>query len=76
MLARCAALVPALAGAKVIGERVGLRPVRAGGPRVEAEAVPGGTVIHDYGHGGAGWTLAWGCALEVVAHVRGLGAVP
>ena len=76
ILARCETLVPALAGAEVIGERVGLRPVRAGGPRVEAEAVAGGTVIHDYGHGGAGWTLAWGCALEVVAAVRALGLVP
>lgn len=44
----------------VIRERCGLRPVR---PllRVERE----GRVIHNYGHGGAGYTLAWGCAEEV-----------
>jgi D-amino-acid oxidase len=30
--------------------------------RVERE----GRVIHNYGHGGAGWTLAWGCAQDVV----------
>ncbi len=73
ILARCEALVPALAGAQVVGDRAGLRPVRDGGVRLEAERRPGGTVIHDYGHGGAGWTLAWGCALEVVEHVRAAG---
>ena len=67
ILDRCRALVPELAGAPVVGERVGLRPVRRGGPRVEAEKWPGGTVVHAYGHGGAGMTLAWGCADEVAA---------
>ena len=67
ILDRCRALVPELAGAPVVGERVGLRPVRRGGPRVEAEKWPGGTVVHAYGHGGAGVTLAWGCADEVAA---------
>jgi D-amino-acid oxidase len=66
ILARCRALVPELAGAPVLGERVGLRPARRGGPRVEAETVAGGTIIHAYGHGGAGMTLSWGCADEVV----------
>ena len=66
ILARCRELVPELAGAPVLGERVGLRPARHGGPRVEAEAVPGGTIIHAYGHGGAGMTLSWGCADEIV----------
>jgi D-amino-acid oxidase len=65
ILARCAALVPALAGATVVGERVGLRPCRTGGPRVERD----GPVVHAYGHGGAGMTLAWGCADEVAALV-------
>jgi D-amino-acid oxidase len=66
ILARCRALVPELAGAPVVGERVGLRPARRGGPRVEAEAAAGGTIIHAYGHGGAGMTLSWGCADEIV----------
>jgi D-amino-acid oxidase len=57
------ALEPALSGAEFLGDRVGLRPVRSGGPRVEAA----GPVIHAYGHGGAGMTLSWGCADEIVA---------
>lgn len=65
ILERCRALVPELSGAPVVGEKVGLRPVRRGGPRVEAEKWPGGTVVHAYGHGGAGMTLCWGCADEV-----------
>jgi D-amino-acid oxidase len=58
---RCAELVPELAGVRVRGERIGLRPGRHGGPRVEAE----GRVVHAYGHGGAGMTLSWGCADEI-----------
>jgi D-amino-acid oxidase len=67
ILQRCIALVPELAGAPIVGEEAGLRPVRRGGPRVEAEKWPGGTVVHAYGHGGAGMTLCWGCADEVAA---------
>jgi D-amino-acid oxidase len=61
------ALVPELAGAPIVGEEVGLRPARNGGPRVEAEKWADGTVVHAYGHGGAGMTLCWGCADEVAA---------
>ncbi|WP_151524271.1 FAD-dependent oxidoreductase [Serinicoccus kebangsaanensis] len=59
--ARAAELVPALAGARVLRHAVGLRPVR---PQVRVERA--GEVIHCYGHGGAGVTLSWGCADEVV----------
>jgi D-amino-acid oxidase len=62
ILAGTRLLEPALAGAVFVRDRVGLRPVRDGGPRVEDD----GTVIHAYGHGGAGMTLSWGCADEVV----------
>src|SRR4051794_25618346 len=67
--ARCEAAVPALRGAPVAGEAVGLRPARPA-VRLEAEARDGGTVVHCYGHGGAGVTLAWGCAEEVAVLVR------
>jgi D-amino-acid oxidase len=63
--ARATALVPALRGGRVVGHRVGLRPVRSE-VRLEAEPGPGGIVVHCYGHGGAGVTLGWGCAAEVV----------
>ena len=52
---------------QVLAERVGLRPFRKSGVRVERERLRDGrTVIHNYGHGGAGFTLSWGCAREVV----------
>jgi D-amino-acid oxidase len=69
ILERCAAAVPALRHAREVGGAVGVRPVRAA-VRLEAEERPGGTVVHCYGHGGAGVTLSWGCADEVVALVR------
>ena len=40
------------------------RPFRAAGPRLEAETIDGKLVVHNYGHGGSGWSLSWGCAAE------------
>jgi D-amino-acid oxidase len=68
ILARARALVPELARATVVGHRVGLRPARPA-VRLEAEHVSDGTVVHCYGHGGAGVTLSWGCADDVAALV-------
>ena len=62
ILRRALRLVPALAGAEVLAHKVGMRPAR---PEVRLERV--GDVVHCYGHGGAGVTLSWGCAAEVVA---------
>jgi D-amino-acid oxidase len=51
---------------EVLAERVGLRPFRKSGVRLErAQLRDGRTVIHNYGHGGSGFTLSWGCAQEV-----------
>ncbi|MFD0819112.1 FAD-dependent oxidoreductase, partial [Micromonospora zhanjiangensis] len=77
ILRRCAALVPELTDAPVLGHLAGLRPGRTAGPRVQADPrpLPGGTrVIHNYGHAGAGMTLSWGCADEVAALVDGNGS--
>lgn len=51
---------------RVVREAVGLRPYR---PTVRLEKV--GRVIHNYGHGGSGYTLCWGCAQDVAALARG-----
>jgi D-amino-acid oxidase len=51
----------------VLAERVGLRPFRKSGVRLEGDRLRDGRiVIHNYGHGGAGFTLSWGCAHEVL----------
>jgi glycine/D-amino acid oxidase-like deaminating enzyme len=36
------------------------RPFRAQGPRLDVEKVGTKTVVHNYGHGGSGWSLSWG----------------
>ncbi|GAA6005366.1 hypothetical protein JCM10207_002954 [Rhodosporidiobolus poonsookiae] len=45
-------------------EVVGFRPTREGGIRLEAERGAAQPVVHNYGHGGAGWQSCWGCAEE------------
>jgi D-amino-acid oxidase len=64
IIARCAAFRPEIAEARVLEHRVGLRPTRPA-VRLEREVLRGGRVlVHNYGHGGAGITVAWGCARE------------
>lgn len=67
ILRRVADLDPRFAEAKIeiLSEAVGLRPARPA-VRLEAERLGDKTVIHNYGHGGAGFTLSWGCSQEVV----------
>ncbi len=52
--------------AEIFRTTVCLRPFRAMGPRIEAEALGHKTVVHNYGHGGSGWSLSWGSAAEAV----------
>ncbi|MFF1284875.1 FAD-dependent oxidoreductase [Streptomyces sp. NPDC058299] len=64
IVARCAAVRPEIAGARVLAHRVGLRPARDT-VRLERRLLPDGrALVHNYGHGGAGITVAWGCARE------------
>ena len=63
-------MVPELASAQVLEQGVALRPGRSA-VRLEAEPLNDNcTIIHNYGHGGAGFTLSWGCADEVVELVN------
>ncbi|MEG3123031.1 FAD-dependent oxidoreductase [Sphingomonas sp. GB1N7] len=47
---------------RIFDTTVCLRPFRAAGPRLDAEQVGGKLVVHNYGHGGSGWSLSWGSA--------------
>jgi D-amino-acid oxidase len=68
IIAACAAIEPALRGAPVLEHRVGLRPARSR-VRLEAEQRDGVTIVHNYGHGGSGVTLSWGCAADAAGLV-------
>ncbi|MBB4895342.1 D-amino-acid oxidase [Streptomyces olivoverticillatus] len=64
IIARCSRVHPRLCQSRVLAHRVGLRPARHR-VRLEAERLPGGArLVHNYGHGGAGITVSWGCALQ------------
>ncbi|MET8828574.1 FAD-dependent oxidoreductase [Streptomyces sp. NPDC004610] len=68
---RCAALRPEIAGARVLEHRVGLRPARDA-VRLGPQRLPDGRLlVHNYGHGGAGVTVAWGCAEEAARWCEG-----
>ena len=66
ILERCTKLEPRLAEVEVLEHKVGLRPGRPE-IRLETEKVAQGPPrIHNYGHGGSGVTLSWGCAEETL----------
>lgn len=67
IIARAAEIYPGLREATVLGSAAGLRPGRDA-VRLELEKRDQDcAVIHNYGHGGAGFTLSWGCADDVAA---------
>ena len=73
ILERTRQLQPELWEAEVVGSAVGLRPAR---PSVRLErdtTADGRALVHDYGHGGSGFTLSWGCADEVAELVMASG---
>jgi D-amino-acid oxidase len=66
----CCAILK-IAPPRIIATRVGLRPYRKSGVRVEAGRLADGrALIHNYGHGGAGFTLSWGCARTALELVK------
>jgi D-amino-acid oxidase len=67
MLRRCEEFMPVLGKATLVEKapvRVGLRPARGRGVRLDHE--PGTRIVHNVGHGGSGVTFSWGCAHEAV----------
>jgi D-amino-acid oxidase len=72
MYRRCVEFLPVLAAAEIDAAepvRVGLRPFRLRGARLEVEEGEP-PIIHNYGHGGSGVTFSWGCAAEVARLVE------
>lgn len=62
---RCATIDPRVQQLPVIAHRVGLRPTR---PVIRCEAdsaITSYRLLHNYGHGGAGVSLSWGCAEDI-----------
>jgi len=70
ILTRCIEVEPRLAGARILGVQIGLRPARAT-VRLEEEPFTGARCIHNYGHGGSGVSLSWGCARTVLGMITG-----
>jgi D-amino-acid oxidase len=67
IIERCTLLDPVLKSKKIISAQVGLRPGRT---QIRLEKDETAFVIHNYGHGGAGFTVSWGCAAEVLMLVQ------
>ncbi len=71
--------VPTLAPIRAHEDRlyritVCLRPFRPVGPRIEAERLGDQLIVHNYGHGGSGWSLSWGSgaiALDLITSATG-----
>ncbi|KAI1860746.1 uncharacterized protein JN550_011347 [Neoarthrinium moseri] len=76
IMKRCVKACPQLTNGRgiefldVVRHAVGLRPVREGGARVDKENIDGIWVVHNYGHGGAGYQCSYGCAKAAVKLVH------
>jgi D-amino-acid oxidase len=71
MYRRCLEFMPVLARAEIDPDepvRAGLRPLRNGNVCLEREDAT--NIVHNYGHGGSGFSFSWGCAHEVASTAR------
>jgi D-amino-acid oxidase len=69
LLTKASNVFPELQHKRIIGNWAGLRPFRAT-VRLEKEANT--HIIHNYGHGGSGFTLSFGCAEAVLQLVEAI----
>jgi D-amino-acid oxidase len=70
ILHRAARLEPRITNQPILEHLVGLRPCRPA-IRLEAQNLPNNkTIIHNYGHGGSGVTVSWGCAHHVLRLIQ------
>jgi glycine/D-amino acid oxidase-like deaminating enzyme len=68
-------LAPIRASAdRLIEMNVCTRPFRPQGPRIELERIGRRQVVHNYGHGGSGWSLSWGSGLLATQLAKSTGA--
>jgi hypothetical protein len=68
-------LAPIRASAdRITGVYVCTRPFRAAGPRIEMQKLSGKTIVHNYGHGGSGWSLSWGSGTLALQMAQSTGA--
>jgi len=59
---------------RITGIYVCTRPFRAAGPRIETERLDHKTIVHNYGHGGSGWSLSWGSSALALRMAQATGA--
>ncbi len=65
---------------RITGVYTCTRPFRLAGPRIEMERLGQKHIVHNYGHGGSGWSLSWGSSMQALrlartTHVRELGVI-
>lgn len=58
---------PQLSSAHILEKKIGYRPYRKGVPNFSLEKREGKILIHNYGHGGSGWTIGPGSAEYCIA---------
>jgi D-amino-acid oxidase len=74
---RARSLAPLRAsGDRIFDITVCLRPFRAAGPRLDVERIRDTLVVHNYGHGGSGWSLSWGSSTIAVSKALALAHSP
>jgi glycine/D-amino acid oxidase-like deaminating enzyme len=58
---------------RIIRITVCTRPFRSAGPRIEVERMGSKTIVHNYGHGGSGWSLSWGAGTVALGYALATG---